>query len=391
MNEMQSLTLNGKKYDSFRDQTARQQLEEMKNNGSDSGQNVNLSTAQIEALHGMFKVCAYDDTKDVSGAYATFLTAFGITDSGEDSGGDSGGSGEDDSGETEKTLTSISAKYSGGDVAVGTAVTALTGVVVTAHYSDGTSAPVTGYTLSGTIAEGGNTVTVSYGGLTTTFTVTGVADPNADANKTVTSISATYSGGDVPVGTALTDLTGIVVTARYSDGTTGTVTGYTLSGTIAEGNNVITATYRNFTTNFSIIGVNPSETYTAISIKQNTGMVTRELYADGGTTLVRNEALPSWSWVSDEAFAEDTEVKFIITPGWETGYKTMSVFVGSAISNTGPLHYCEGFAGETTGNKSYLAGRQEKSITVKAGYKAILVYSNGFAVTAEMKVKAGDS
>lgn len=74
----------------------------------------------------------------------------------------------------EKTLSSISATYSGGDVAVGTAVTALTGIVVTAHYSDGTSETVTGYTLSGTIAEGSNTVTVSYGGKTTTFVVTGV-------------------------------------------------------------------------------------------------------------------------------------------------------------------------------------------------------------------------
>lgn len=76
----------------------------------------------------------------------------------------------------EKTLTSISATYSGGDVAVGTAVTYLTGIVVTAHYSDGSTSTVTGYTLSGTIADGSNTITVSYGGKTTTFTVTGVAE-----------------------------------------------------------------------------------------------------------------------------------------------------------------------------------------------------------------------
>ena len=76
----------------------------------------------------------------------------------------------------EKTLTSISAAYSGGSVTAGTAVNSLTGIVVTAHYSDGTSATVTGYTLSGTIAEGNNTITVSYGGKTTTFTVTGVAE-----------------------------------------------------------------------------------------------------------------------------------------------------------------------------------------------------------------------
>lgn len=79
------------------------------------------------------------------------------------------------SGETEKLLTSISTTYSGGDVVAGTAVTALNGIVVTAHYFDGSTATVTGYTLSGTIAEGSNTITVSYGGMTTTFTVTGVS------------------------------------------------------------------------------------------------------------------------------------------------------------------------------------------------------------------------
>lgn len=86
------------------------------------------------------------------------------------------GGGSGDEPDTGKTLTSISANYSGGDVAVGTAVSALTGIVVTAHYSDGTSATVTGYILSGTISEGSNTITVSYGGKTTTFMVTGTAE-----------------------------------------------------------------------------------------------------------------------------------------------------------------------------------------------------------------------
>ena len=87
--------------------------------------------------------------------------------------------GESD-GETEKTLNSISATYAGGDVPVGTAVTDLTGIVVTATYSDGSTATVTGYTLSGQIAEGSNTVTVSYSGKTTTFAVVGVAESGGD-------------------------------------------------------------------------------------------------------------------------------------------------------------------------------------------------------------------
>ena len=73
------------------------------------------------------------------------------------------------------TLTGISADYTGGDVPVGTALIDLTGLTVTATYSDGSIANVTGYTLSGTIAEGSNTITVTYDGCTTTFLVTGVA------------------------------------------------------------------------------------------------------------------------------------------------------------------------------------------------------------------------
>ena len=87
-----------------------------------------------------------------------------------------------DGGDTEVTLSSISATYNGGEVVAGTAVSDLTGIVVKAHYSDGSTETVTGYTLSGTIAEGSNTVTVSYGGKTTTFNVTGVAESGGDTH-----------------------------------------------------------------------------------------------------------------------------------------------------------------------------------------------------------------
>ena len=82
----------------------------------------------------------------------------------------------------EVTLTSISATYNGGNVTVGTSVNSLTGITVKATYSDGSTKTVTGYTLSGTITEGSNTITVSYGGKTTTFTVTGVAESGGDSS-----------------------------------------------------------------------------------------------------------------------------------------------------------------------------------------------------------------
>ena len=47
-----------------------------------------------------------------------------------------------------------------------------TDLVVTANYEDGTSETVANYTLSGTLEEGSSTITVTYGGKTTTFNVT---------------------------------------------------------------------------------------------------------------------------------------------------------------------------------------------------------------------------
>lgn len=132
-----------------------------------------LTAAQISALDGMFKAAAY--TKDITAEYTAFKAAFGIEDSGEVE--------PDEPVEPEVTLTSISATYGGGDVAVGTALTDLTGIVVTATYSDGSTAAVTGYTLSGEIAEGTNTITVSYSGMTATFTVTGVAESGGDTEN----------------------------------------------------------------------------------------------------------------------------------------------------------------------------------------------------------------
>ncbi len=71
------------------------------------------------------------------------------------------------------TLVSISAVYTQ-SVTVYTTDTLNSlkpDLVVTAHYSDSTSSVVTGYTLSGTLAEGTSTVTVSYSGKTDTFDV----------------------------------------------------------------------------------------------------------------------------------------------------------------------------------------------------------------------------
>ena len=142
-----------------------------------------LSTEAIDKLEEVGNYLAYT-TADGGSKWTELISILRNGSSG-------GGSGET------VTLQSISATYTGGDVPVGTSVNSLTGLTVTATYSDGSTSNVTGYTLSGTIAEGSNTITVSYGGKTTTFTVTGVAES---------------SGGDTP------EMMDIVTDVEWTDG-----------------------------------------------------------------------------------------------------------------------------------------------------------------------------
>ena len=77
-------------------------------------------------------------------------------------------------------LVSINASYSGGTVRAGTSLDTLrSDLTVIATYRNNTTEIVTGYALSGTLTEGTQTVTVSYGGKTTTFTVTVTSAPVA--------------------------------------------------------------------------------------------------------------------------------------------------------------------------------------------------------------------
>lgn len=72
------------------------------------------------------------------------------------------------------TVTSISAVFTQGSAVVyetDSLESLRQYLVVTANYSDGTSDTVNSYTLSGTLTVGTSTITVSYGGKTTTFVV----------------------------------------------------------------------------------------------------------------------------------------------------------------------------------------------------------------------------
>lgn len=152
-----------------------------------------------------------------------------------------------------KTLESISATFSSSaSITTDNVLDDLRPyLTVSATYADSTTSTITNYSLSGNLNVGTNTITVSYGGKTTTFTVN-----VTQAAATLQSISAVFNQGSVVIyeNSSLESLKPyLTVTARYSDGTTQTVTNYTLSGTLTKGTSTITVSYSGKTATFKVV------------------------------------------------------------------------------------------------------------------------------------------
>jgi uncharacterized repeat protein (TIGR02543 family) len=157
----------------------------------------------------------------------------------------------------------------------------LTGIVVTATYSDSTTetVSVSAENVSGfdSSTAGSKTLTVTYQGKIATFTVT------VQASKTVISIAittpptkTTYNIGDT------LDLTGIVVTATYSDSTTETVnvSAENVSGFYSHtaGSQILTVTYQGKTATFTVTVQAPTVTFNSNGGSE----VTSQTVAHGG-------------------------------------------------------------------------------------------------------------
>lgn len=234
-----------------------------------------LTTAQVNALDGMFKVCAFIKS-DISAEYNEFCNAFGIEAA---------------------TITGISATYSGGSVPAGTALSDLTGIVVTATYSDGSTATVTGYTLSGEIAEGSNTITVTYQGKTATIIVTGTAVAQIytvtnNLTNVTTSNSATTASGYYSATLSAEEGYNINVIITMG-GTDITADVYTEDGTIliteVTGDIVITAT------------AEPASSPVIYQLANTPRTVNADLYEDTGLTFGSESAngyTKAWTMVA---------------------------------------------------------------------------------------------
>ena len=172
-----------------------------------------------------------------------------------------------------------------------------TGLVLTATYSDGSTRNITsGFIATPTSfnAPGTKTITVSYGGKTTSYTVT-VNSVNVNTTLTKITIKTKPTKLVYNVGETL-DTTGLVLTATYSDGTVKDITsGYTVNPTTLNtaGAKTITVSYGGKTTTYTVT-VN-SVTLNKIAIKtkptklvynvgdkvDTTGLVLTATYSDG--------------------------------------------------------------------------------------------------------------
>ena len=183
-----------------------------------------------------------------------------------------------------------------------------TGMVVTATYSDGSTAAVTGYTVTdgSSLTSGKRSVTISYkdNGITKT-TTQAITVTNIPTEKELSGIAITTAPNKVNYNEGENfDKTGMVVTATYSDGSTAAVTGYT----VTDGEN-LTAGKTSVTISYTENGVTKTATQTitveakrltgiAITTAPNkvnynegenfdkAGMVVTATYSDGSTAAV---------------------------------------------------------------------------------------------------------
>lgn len=157
------------------------------------------------------------------------------------------------------TIKSVSATYTGNSILVGNSISK-SDVKVTVTDLNGTKHNVTGFTISNykITAVGNNTLTATFGGFSTNFTVKGISTQGGgnNSNKYVTFISAGYYGGSVEVGSSV-DRNNITVIAAYNDNTVEYITDFSISNTMITslGSNTIYVYYSGYTATITVNGI----------------------------------------------------------------------------------------------------------------------------------------
>ena len=157
-----------------------------------------------------------------------------------------------------RTLSAISAAISQGSTIIYTddGLDQLRPLMtVTATYSDGTTAVISNYALTGTLAPGECVIGVQYGGMTDTVTVTAT-----QPEVTVVALTADFDpdGATIYTSTPLDDLRQyLTVMALYSNGMSAEASTYTIEGTLREGANTLTVRFKGQYALFSVTAAAP--------------------------------------------------------------------------------------------------------------------------------------
>ena len=247
-------------------------------------------------------------------------------------------------------------------------LTSMTGHYETAGVSGQTTRDLTSElssaTVSGTMPTPGNTstMTISYGGKSTTVSVTMEA-----AAPTLTGLTATYTGGAVAAGTTLDQLNE-VVKATYSDGSTSAAltkgTDYTLSGTLTAGQvNTVTVTgtgtYAGYTTTFSVTVEAAAPTLTGLTATYTGGTVA------AGTTL--------------------SQLTEVVKATYSDGTTSAALTKGTDYTLSGTLTAGQANTVTVTGKGTYAGFTTSFSVTVEAPItlsRLKVTYNNDTAVAA---------
>lgn len=227
----------------------------------------------------------------------------------------------------------------------------LTGMEVTADYSDGRSAVVSGYeviTQEPTSTPGTITVTIGYEGVTAAFEIRVASNNPSEPDITGLEITKYPDKLEYYTGEAL-DLTGMEVKAAYKDGTMAYIKDYevvTQNPTSGQGLKPITISYKGFTAAFNIrvistpsVPGNPSEP-AAPSISVTGLVITKqpnklEYYVGEAIDLSGLEVMAAYSngttrSITDYQVSEKTAVKAgdaVITISYEGARASFTIHV----------------------------------------------------------------
>lgn len=197
-------------------------------------------------------------------------------------------------------------------------------LVVTAHYDDFSTQTVTDYTLSGTLTEGTSTITVSYGGKTTTFTVTVTEYPSYSITYNLTNVTSSNDAVKVSQGGSYTTTLSYDDTQYVLRSVAVTMGGTDVTSTVYSGGQIL---IQEVTGAVVITAVAGEPIINATALK-NAGAALA-WYSDDGTTRLANQYYAKYGCTTETCIADST-AEIRITNNTDAAIPAQAYYIGQA-------------------------------------------------------------